>query len=141
MKNGGVLHVAEGATATFMGASEFRNNSIAVRSTPTSCGEGCQRIVYDTKKGAAVHNKVLRYLTYLAIVFRAQHPIKNLPPDHEEVPGGRCFVRHEEDVVLHVCLSAQRVGLAYVMKALLFRRCWFGDVLRPWWGVFFRPTM
>ncbi|CAM9315204.1 unnamed protein product [Ectocarpus sp. 13 AM-2016] len=62
VKNGGVLYVAEGATATFMGTSKFSNNSVAMKQIgPISCGEGCTRIArglsYIVKKGGAIHNK------------------------------------------------------------------------------------
>ncbi|CBJ25812.1 asn/thr-rich large protein family protein [Ectocarpus siliculosus] len=62
VKNGGVLSVAEGATATFMGTSEFSDNSVAVKQIgPVSCGDGCTRIgrglSYIVKKGGAIHNK------------------------------------------------------------------------------------
>lgn len=63
VKNGGVINVGEGATATFMGTSEFSDNSIAVKQLgPVSCGEGCTTIgkglSYVTTKGGAIHNKV-----------------------------------------------------------------------------------
>ncbi|CAM9305642.1 unnamed protein product, partial [Ectocarpus fasciculatus] len=62
VKNGGVLSVAEGATATFMGTSEFSDNSVAVKQIgPISCGDGCTTIgaglSYIVKKGGAIHNK------------------------------------------------------------------------------------
>eukprot|EP00903_Cladosiphon_okamuranus_P007798 g7547.t1 len=59
-KNGGVLNVAEGAKATFMGASEFSDNSISVEFSPL-CGNDCSDAGrgsgYIVKKGAAIHNK------------------------------------------------------------------------------------
>ncbi|CAM9828624.1 unnamed protein product [Pylaiella littoralis] len=62
VKNGGVLSVAEGATATFVGAASFTDNSIAIKQIgPISCGDGCTRtgrgLSYIVKKGGAVHNK------------------------------------------------------------------------------------
>ncbi|CAM9677141.1 unnamed protein product [Ectocarpus fasciculatus] len=62
VKNGGVLSVAEGATATFMGTSEFSDNSVAVKQLgEVSCGDGCFRtgrgLSYVVKKGGAIHNK------------------------------------------------------------------------------------
>ena len=56
--------MVEGATATFMGTSEFSDNSVAIRQIgPVSYGPGCTTIgrglSYVTKKGGAVHNKVL----------------------------------------------------------------------------------
>lgn len=58
-----MLYVDEGATATFMGTSEFSENSIVNDQLGSvSCGEGCTRIArgvsYSVNKGAAVHNKV-----------------------------------------------------------------------------------
>ncbi|CBN76928.1 asn/thr-rich large protein family protein [Ectocarpus siliculosus] len=62
VKNGGVLSVAEGATSTFMGTSEFSDNSVAVKQLgAVSCGDGCERtgrgLSYVVKKGGAIHNK------------------------------------------------------------------------------------
>ncbi|CAM9827986.1 unnamed protein product [Pylaiella littoralis] len=62
VKNGGVLSVAEGATATFMGAANFTDNSIAIKQIgPISCGDRCTTVgpglSYIVKKGGAVHNK------------------------------------------------------------------------------------
>lgn len=62
VKNGGVLYVDEGATATFMGTAEFTDNSVAVKQIgPISCDGGCTigpGISYIIKKGGAIHNKV-----------------------------------------------------------------------------------
>eukprot|EP00752_Nemacystus_decipiens_P015949 g14254.t1 len=63
--NGGVLYVDEGAATTFMGTSDFSDNSVANEQLgPISCGDGCTRTAqgesYIVKKGAAVHNKVWR---------------------------------------------------------------------------------
>lgn len=62
-----MLSVAEGATATFLGSSEFTDNSIKIKQTGTvSCGVGCTTIgkglSYVVKKGGAVHNKVRTWL-------------------------------------------------------------------------------
>ncbi|CAM9416199.1 unnamed protein product, partial [Ectocarpus fasciculatus] len=61
VKNGGVLSVAEGATATFMGTSEFSDNSVAakqlgpvVEGNNFVTGRGTSFIA---KKGGAIHNK------------------------------------------------------------------------------------
>lgn len=54
-----MLYVAEGATTTFMGVAEFSNNSISIKLLePIYCGDNCGTVVYVTKKGCAVHNKV-----------------------------------------------------------------------------------
>lgn len=59
VKNGGVLYVAEGATATFMGTSSFTDNSVMEKTLePISCGTSCSRTNYVIKKGGAIHNKV-----------------------------------------------------------------------------------
>lgn len=55
-KNGGVLYVSEGTTATFLGASEFTGNSIMTRSCETTTE--CSQYEYVVKKGGAIHNKV-----------------------------------------------------------------------------------
>eukprot|EP00752_Nemacystus_decipiens_P009969 g8891.t1 len=61
VKNGGVLYVAEGATATFMGASEFSNNSVAIKQIgPITSGDSIitgRGVSYIVKKGGAIHNK------------------------------------------------------------------------------------
>ncbi|CAN0215543.1 unnamed protein product [Scytosiphon promiscuus] len=62
VKNGGVLSVVDGATATFMGTAEFIDNSVLIKQIgPISCGDYCTRIgrglSYIVKKGGAVHNK------------------------------------------------------------------------------------
>lgn len=62
MKNGGVLYVQEGATATFMGTAEFKDNSVLTKALDTSgCASNCPDgpgVSYLVKKGGAVHNKV-----------------------------------------------------------------------------------
>lgn len=68
VKNGGVLSVEEGAAATFMGTSEFSDNTIINKQLGSvSCGEGCTTVSrglsYVVKKGGAIHNKV--YLSYI----------------------------------------------------------------------------
>lgn len=55
--------MAEGATATFMGTSEFTDNSVLLKQLESvSCGENCTRTSrgrsYAVKKGGAIHNKV-----------------------------------------------------------------------------------
>ncbi len=61
----------EGASATFMGTSEFSDNSIAIKQLDdVSCGDGCSSIgkgvSYVTTKGGAVHNKVHRVLVMVS---------------------------------------------------------------------------
>ena len=68
VKNGGVLNVAEGATATFLGTAEFNENYVTEKYLgPVSCGENCSRtgrgLSYIVKKGGAIHNKVPHFTT------------------------------------------------------------------------------
>eukprot|EP00903_Cladosiphon_okamuranus_P018939 g17418.t1 len=56
--NGGVLYVAEGATATFLGTADFQEN---YTDNKVLCDEDCTQIgrglSYVIKKGGAIHNK------------------------------------------------------------------------------------
>eukprot|EP00903_Cladosiphon_okamuranus_P018941 g17419.t1 len=59
-KNGGVLSVAEGATDTFMGTSNFTDNSVVVKDLcdhDDCVGSTGRGLSYVIKKGGAVHNK------------------------------------------------------------------------------------
>ncbi|CAM9822187.1 unnamed protein product [Ascophyllum nodosum] len=63
-KNGGVLYVSEGTTATFMGTSEFTGNSVLTKILDCDLEQSrCYPFyvsagdTYAVKKGGAVHNK------------------------------------------------------------------------------------
>lgn len=71
--NGGVLSVAEGATATFVGTAHFQENYVQNKELGgVSCGEGCTRtgrgLSYIIKKGGAIHNKVHGTLPHSVVV-------------------------------------------------------------------------
>ena len=106
VKNGGVLNVAEGAKATFMGTAEFSDNSVLIKQLGTvSCGEGCTRVgpgqSYATKKGGAIHNKVRATrsrprwsIFYWDGVSRSKHEEDSFV---KESPDGNLLLRVNED--------------------------------------------
>ena len=64
-KNGGVLYVSEGTTATFVGTSKFIGNSVLTKILDCDLEQSrCYPYyvsagdTYAVKKGGAVHNKV-----------------------------------------------------------------------------------